>query len=317
MRLSLFAALAAVALLCAEPVFAMGIPAGATMSNGGNSYVQPTAVVDASGNQTCITGNPCAVTIAQGSPSSPTYVAQPDVPTAPTTINSATPNAAVTVILGNAYGRTDWAVSGLTASGATLTLEGEVCSNTTPCAWTALVEVPVTGSSPIATLTADTGILRTDSGGLYAERLRVSSTGSGNISIAATASAVSGGARLAAGSNHAGSVSLDPSAGANIGNVGPAPRTIVPLDISTVTTGGTAVTALNAGHRTAGGFLFNPIGATINLCINEQGTASGTTSAGALTCIQPGQSYTLTPSSAAVSVITSDSSHPFSGQGLN
>lgn len=94
-------------------------------------------------------------------------------------------------------------------------------------------------------------------------------------------------------------------------------RTIVALDVSTVTTGGTAVTALNAGHRTAGGFLYNPIGATINLCINEQATASGTTSAGALTCIQPGQSYNLTPAAAAVSVITSDSSHPFSGQGLN
>lgn len=94
-------------------------------------------------------------------------------------------------------------------------------------------------------------------------------------------------------------------------------RTYVPLDISTVTTGGTAVTALNAGHHTAGGFLYNPIGASINLCINEQGTASGTTSAGALTCVQPGQAYTLAPAAGAVSVITSDSSHPFSGYGLN
>lgn len=97
----------------------------------------------------------------------------------------------------------------------------------------------------------------------------------------------------------------------------PGLRTIIPLDVSTVTTGGTAVTALNAGHRSAGGFLYNPIGATINLCINEQGTASGTTSAGALTCIQPGQGYKLAPTSGAVSVVTSDSSHPFSGYGLN
>lgn len=97
----------------------------------------------------------------------------------------------------------------------------------------------------------------------------------------------------------------------------PAQRTIVPLDVATVTTGGTAVTALTAGHRTAGGFLYNPIGATINLCINEQGAASGTTSAGSLTCINPGQAYTLTPAAGAVSVVTSDSSHPFSGQGLN
>lgn len=97
----------------------------------------------------------------------------------------------------------------------------------------------------------------------------------------------------------------------------PGQRTIIPLDVSTVTTGGTAVTALTAGHRTAGGFLLNPIGATINLCINEQATASGTTSAAGLTCILPGQSYTLTPAAGAVSVITSDSSHPFSGYGLN
>lgn len=97
----------------------------------------------------------------------------------------------------------------------------------------------------------------------------------------------------------------------------PGQRTIVPLDVATVTTGGTAVNALIAGHRTAGGFLYNPIGATINLCINEQGVASGTTSAGALTCIQPGQSYTLAPAAGAVSVVTSDSSHPFSGYGLN
>lgn len=96
----------------------------------------------------------------------------------------------------------------------------------------------------------------------------------------------------------------------------PSARTIVALDVATVTTGGTAVTALTAGHRSAGGFLYNPIGATINLCINEQTTASGTTSAGGLTCIQPGQAYTLAPSANAVSVVTSDSSHPFSGEGL-
>lgn len=93
--------------------------------------------------------------------------------------------------------------------------------------------------------------------------------------------------------------------------------TLVALDVSTVTTGGTAVTALTAGHRNKGGWLQNPVGATIALCINEIGTASGTTSAGSTTCIQPGQSYSLTPSTAAVSVISSDSSHPFSGVGIN
>lgn len=133
-------------------------------------------------------------------------------------------------------------------------------------------------------------------------------------------------AALPAGSNLVGKVGIDQTTpgttngvqtlSGSVTSTSPASRTIVPLDISTVTTGGTAVTALNAGHRTAGGWLLNPIGATINLCINEQGTASGTTSAGALTCILPGQSYNLQPSGNAVSVITSDSSHPFSGMGL-
>lgn len=96
----------------------------------------------------------------------------------------------------------------------------------------------------------------------------------------------------------------------------PAPLPIVPLDINTVTTGGTAVTALNANHRIAGGWIQNPSTATVNLCINESGTASGTTTQGSLVCIVPGQTYTLAPSQNAVSVISSDSAHPFGGEGF-
>lgn len=108
------------------------------------------------------------------------------------------------------------------------------------------------------------------------------------------------------------------NAGTNaIGNVGPASRTLVTLDVKTVTTGGTAVTALTAGHRNAGGLLCNPQSATVNLGVNEIGTASGTTSSGDTTFIVPGQCYVVSPASTAVSVITSDSSHPFSGYGLN
>jgi hypothetical protein len=96
----------------------------------------------------------------------------------------------------------------------------------------------------------------------------------------------------------------------------PGARTIVTLDVATVTTGGTAVTALTAGHKTAGGWIQNPPSATINLCLAEIGTAAGATSAGNTVCITPGQSYGLTPSSGAVSVISSDNSHPFAGYGL-
>lgn len=91
---------------------------------------------------------------------------------------------------------------------------------------------------------------------------------------------------------------------------------IVTLDVKTVTTGGTAVTALAAGNRTAGGWLLNPVGAAVNLCINEIGTATGTTSSGDTTCIIPGAAYSLAPAIGSVSVITSDSAHPFSGYGL-
>jgi hypothetical protein len=91
----------------------------------------------------------------------------------------------------------------------------------------------------------------------------------------------------------------------------------VPLDLAAVTTGGAAVTALTAGHRNKGGWLFNPSVATVNLCINEIGTASGTASAGNTTCIVPGQTYRLAASPNAVSVISSDSAHPFSGYGWN
>jgi hypothetical protein len=91
--------------------------------------------------------------------------------------------------------------------------------------------------------------------------------------------------------------------------------TLVPLDIATVTTGGTAVTALNAGHRTAGGWLMNPAGAAAPLCINEQAVASGTTSAGSLICIVAGASFNLAPSRQPVSVVSSDSAHPFAGEG--
>lgn len=94
------------------------------------------------------------------------------------------------------------------------------------------------------------------------------------------------------------------------------PITLVPLDVATVTTGGTAVTALAAAHRNKGGWLFNPSTATINLCINEIGAASGTTSAGNTTCIAPGQTYVLAASPNAVSVVSSDSAHPFSGYGF-
>lgn len=109
----------------------------------------------------------------------------------------------------------------------------------------------------------------------------------------------------------------------NGGGGGGAPTPVVPgtlvqnpLDVTTVTTGGTAVTAIAAGHRAKGGWIANPSTATIALCINELATASGTSSQGSLYCLPPGYSYNVAPTAAAVSVISSDSAHPFSGYGF-
>lgn len=95
----------------------------------------------------------------------------------------------------------------------------------------------------------------------------------------------------------------------------PAPLTIVPLDVATVTTGGTAVTALAASEHARGGFIMNPVGAAQSLCINENGAAT-TTAGGSIVCIAAGVIYQLSPSNGPVSVVSSDSSHPFSGYGL-
>jgi hypothetical protein len=127
------------------------------------------------------------------------------------------------------------------------------------------------------------------------------------------------GAAIPAGTNVIGKVSVDQTTPGTTNAVSTSPnsRTLVTLDVKTVTTGGTAVTALTSAHKSAGGWIQNPPTATVNLCINEIGTATGTTSSGDTTCIIPGQTYNLVPSSGAVSVISSDSSHPFSGYGLN
>jgi len=97
---------------------------------------------------------------------------------------------------------------------------------------------------------------------------------------------------------------------------GPAFAQMVTLDVKTVTTGGAAVTAIAAGNRKNGGWIQNPATATVSLCINELGTASGTSSNGDTTCIAPGQTYNLLPSGKAVSVVSSDAAHPFSGYGF-
>ena len=96
----------------------------------------------------------------------------------------------------------------------------------------------------------------------------------------------------------------------------PGPRQIISLDIKTVTAANVAVLAINPGNRTAGGWIQNPPTATVNLCYNELSTAVGFLSNGDTTCIIPGQSAIISASQLGLSVISSDSNHPFSGYGL-
>ena len=101
---------------------------------------------------------------------------------------------------------------------------------------------------------------------------------------------------------------------AAVAHAQPVPVNLAPLDANTVTTGGTAVTAVNHYNRLKGGWLQNPSTATTNLCINEMDAQAATTTPGGnVTCIVPGQTYLLAPSGNSVSVVSSDSAHPFSG----
>lgn len=99
----------------------------------------------------------------------------------------------------------------------------------------------------------------------------------------------------------------------------PAPYTLSLPNVGSVTTGGTAVLAFTSGQRNSGGWIYNPGGTTgtAMLGIAEVGTASGTVSSGNTTFISAGQTYTLAPSTNAVSVISADSGHVFTGLGYS
>lgn len=89
---------------------------------------------------------------------------------------------------------------------------------------------------------------------------------------------------------------------------------VVPLDVATVTTGGTAVTALTSGHASAGGFLVSSNAAGI--CVNQQGVAGTATTSGTV-CVVQNQVYKLVPSNNPVSVNSTGSAVAFGGEGLN
>lgn len=90
--------------------------------------------------------------------------------------------------------------------------------------------------------------------------------------------------------------------------------TIIPLDVTSVTTGGTPVNALSVGHVLRGGFILTTNAAGI--CVSQQG-AAGTSTNSSTQCIAANQIYNIVPNTGAVSVNSVGSSVALSGQGYN
>ena len=99
----------------------------------------------------------------------------------------------------------------------------------------------------------------------------------------------------------------------------PAPGTpykIIPLTVSTVTTGGTAVTAIAATGARCGGYLVTSNAAGI--CVDQTTTAGTVTGTPSTTsCVAANTPFYLVPSVNAVSVNSPSSSVNFAGEGLN
>ena len=104
------------------------------------------------------------------------------------TLNSATLNAAYVVSPIGGQAELGFSISGLTASGATLTLEGSAADGTT---FSAINEIsPGAGQLLGSTITAD-GNYYINSGGRVKVRLRISVVGTGTITIASFLSSAS------------------------------------------------------------------------------------------------------------------------------
>jgi hypothetical protein len=119
---------------------------------------------------------------------SPWIVQQSDNRAINQTINSATLNAAVTVDLQGGEGEVGWAITGLTASGATITFEGTNNIGAGSPTWAGINAV--FGTTISTTATAD-GNYRVEAGGRTAVRVRVSSVGTGTLTISYSASSAS------------------------------------------------------------------------------------------------------------------------------
>lgn len=111
----------------------------------------------------------------------------------------------------------------------------------------------------------------------------------------------------------AGSANVCSASNPLVTTTAPAALTVNALDVSVVTAGGNAVTALATGKSAKGGFLVTDNAAGI--CVNVRGTA-GTTTTGDTACVAAGQTYHLPETGGSVSVNSSGSSVSFAGYGF-
>jgi hypothetical protein len=164
------------------------------------------------------TGSATIGAVNQGT--SPWLVQHPDATSTGNTIAAATLNAAYTVSLANGEAATGFTISGLTASGATLTLEGSAADGVT---FSAINEVQTSGVMG-STITTD-GNYYVNTGGRTKVRLRVSVIGTGTITVASLASAASSRvtvqASLPPGTNEIGFVGPSGSNGVDYSANGP------------------------------------------------------------------------------------------------
>lgn len=107
-------------------------------------------------------------------------LAEQGVKTTNCPIAAGTPNAACVARFDNGESMIGVSVTGLTASGATLTIE---LSADQGASWTAVSNVPVNGGAGSSTVAAD-GQFRVDVAAYTNLRLRVSSTGTGTVRVA-------------------------------------------------------------------------------------------------------------------------------------
>lgn len=160
----------------------VGIPV--TAGDGQRATIILTTPSDATGVPLGTAANPLNVTSASGGSSGNTV----DV-TGSGSLNTATANATYTINLSGGRSALGLRLSGLTASGATLTVERSNDGGTT---WTNANTTESSATASLSsTITAD-GQARVGVAGATNIRLRVSTTGTGTVSIAYNATAASG-----------------------------------------------------------------------------------------------------------------------------